>query len=393
MKLDLGKGKNACIVGVGRSVISRDSGQSALTLVTDACINAIKDAGLTAKDINGVATNEMSGVNGYEINEALRFPTVSWYGQMGLPQVTAAWSVLEAAMAVEYGACDYCVVVMGLMKPKGAGSSGSRRDPFAGSVGPPQVGGSGQWTAPFGGTGFAFVYWMTRYMEQYGAPRETFGHIAVTDRKHAVLNERAIARTPLTMEEYLKARWISWPMGLYDCDYPVDGYAAVVLTTPDRARHLPNRPVQLVCGSQNTGPRTDTFQWDDMAYMGSKFCSDNMWSLAGGLTVKDVDVACLYDGFTILTVNWIESLGFCKPGEAKDFLRGDMMQLGGSGVPLNPHGGMLSEGRVHGIGFIAEAADQLMGRSGVRQVPDAKLAVVANGAGVQCASMLLQALD
>ena len=393
MKLNLGKEKNACIVGVGRSIISRDSGLSALTLVTDACLEAIQDAGLTPKDIDGVATNEMSGVNGYDINEALRFPTVNWYGQMGLPQVTAAWTVMEAAMAVEYGASDYCLVVMGLMKPKGAGAQGSRRDPFAGVQGPPQIGGSGQWTAPFGGTGFAFVYWMTRYMEQYNAPRETFGHIAMTDRKHAALNERAIARAPMTMEDYLNGRWISWPMCLFDCDYPVDGYAAVVLTTPERARHLPRPPVQIVSGSQNTGPRTDTLQWDDMSYMGSKFCAEKMWSLAGGLTPKDADVACLYDGFTILTVNWIESMGFCKPGEGKDYLQGDAMQLGGSGPALNPHGGMLSEGRVHGMGFIAEAADQLMGKSDVRQVPNARVAVVANGAGVQCASMIFQTMD
>ena len=134
-------------------------------------------------------------------------------------------------------------------------------------------------------------------------------------------------------------------------------------------------------------------QWDDMSNMGTKYCSEKMWSLAGGLTLKDVDVAEMYDGFTILTVNWIEAMGFCKVGEAKDFLKGDRMQLGGTGVPLNTHGGMMSEGRVHGMGFVAEAADQLMGRCGPRQVPNAKVAIVANGAGVQCASMLFRALD
>ena len=142
MKLNQGK-DNACIVGVGRSIISRDSGKTALDLVVDACVNAIRHAGLTRDDIDGIATNQMSGVNGYQIADALRFPTVKWFGQMELPQVTAAWSLMEAAMAVEYGACNYAVVVMGLMKPKGSGSSGSRRDPVAGSSGPPQVGGGG----------------------------------------------------------------------------------------------------------------------------------------------------------------------------------------------------------------------------------------------------------
>jgi len=393
MKLNLGENKNACIVGVGRSMISRNSGKTAKTLATDACVNAILDAGLTPRDINGIATNEMSSVNGYLLAEHLGLTNLNWFGQMGLPQVTAAWSVLEATMAVEYGATDYCVVVMGLMKPKGPTARGSRRDAFAGYVGAPRIGGDAQWTAPFGGGGFAFVHWMSRYMWKYGAPRETFGHIAITDRKHAMMNERAAARSVLTMDDYLSSRWISEPMCLYDCDYPVDGYAAVVITTPDRAQHLPNRPVQIVCGSQNTGPRFDTLQWDDMSYQGAKVYSQKLWELADGLTIKDVDVACLYDGFTILTINWIESLRFCKPGEAKNYLKGDMMHLGGQGVPLNSHGGMLSEGRVHGMGFIAEAADQLMGRSATRQVENAKVALAANGPGVQNCVMLLKTLE
>ena len=293
-------------------------------------------------------------------------------------------------MAVEYGASDYCLVVMGLMKPKGAGS---RRDPFAGSVGPPQVGGDAQWVAPYGGNGFTFNHFMSRYMYEFNAPRETFGHIAITDRKHAMMNERAIVRTPLTMDDYLKARWISEPFCLYDCDFPVDGYAAVVITKPDRARSLPNKPVQIVAASQNTGPRTDMFQWDDMTNMGSKYAAKKLWELVPGTTLKDIDVVMCYDGFSVITVMWIEAFGFCGVGEAKDFLKGDMMQLGGSGIPMNTHGGMLSEGRVHGMGYIAEATDQLMGLCGERQVSNAKRALIGQGGSVQNAAMLLQAMD
>lgn len=393
MKLNLGDDRNACIVGVGRSIISRDSGKTAVALATDACVAAIRDAGLTAADIDGIASNEMGGINGYQLREALGLPEVNWYGQMNLPQVTATFSLIEAAMAIEYGAAKYVVVVMGAMKPRG---NGSRRDPFAGIVGRPRMGGEAQWSMPFGGNGFGFVYWMSRYMAEYNAPRETFGHIAVTARKHAGPNERAIARTPLTMEDYLDSRWISKPFCLYDCDYPVDGYGAVVLTSPERARDLKNRPVSLIAGAQNTGPRTETMLWDDMTKSGAHYAASKMWELAAdtGITVKDVDVACLYDGFTIVCTNWIEAVGFCGQGEAKDFLQGDAMQLGGSvGPVLNPHGGMLSEGRVHGMSFIVEAADQLMGRCGDRQVPDARIAAVTNGAGVQNCAVLLKALD
>ncbi|MYH48388.1 MAG: hypothetical protein F4151_02360 [Gammaproteobacteria bacterium] len=202
MKLNLGDQKNACIVGVGRSIISRDSGKTATTLATDACVAAIQDAGLTSADINGLATNEMGLLNGYQLRESLGLSNVSWYGQMGLPQVTATFSMIEAAMAVEYGASTYAVVVMGAMKPRG---NGSRRDPFAGMPRPPRIGGEGQWSAPFGGNGFSFVHWMSRYMWKYGAPRETFGHIALTARKHAADNERALAGSPVDFKQKKRA--------------------------------------------------------------------------------------------------------------------------------------------------------------------------------------------
>ena len=111
------------------------------------------------------------------------------------------------------------------------------------------------------------------------------------------------------------------------------------------------------------------------------------------ITLKDIDVVMCYDGFSVITVMWIEAFGFCGVGEAKDFLKGDMMQLGGSGIPMNTHGGMLSEGRVHGMGYIAEATDQLMGLCGVRQVPNPKRALIGQGGSVQNAAMVLQALD
>ena len=249
-----------------------------------------------------------------------------------------------------------------------------------------------QWTAPYAGHSILtwLSMWMRRYIYEYDVPRETFGTIAVTCRKHASMNERAVAREPITMEDYLSARWIAEPFSLYDCDFPVDGVAAVVLTTGDRAKDLPHKPVRIVCGAHGLGPTPSWEQWDDMTTFAGTYVAQRLWPRAEGLTVRDVDVVELYDGFTFLTVQWLEALGFCGRGEAKDFVRPGRLELGGE-LPLNTNGGQLSEGRVHGMGLVAEAALQLMGRCGPRQVPNAKVAVVSNGGGPSGAAMVLTA--
>ena len=383
--------EDVCIVGIGHSEISRHSQRSLTSLGIDACVAAIRDAGLRPNDIDGLGGS--SPPNLANMVEAIGIPSLSWCSQGAWPASQAVRTVLEAAMAIKTGVCEYAVVYRGMAAPRGGGSIAMRVSDQAGPTymgGPNPAGTSTQWTGPYGGHTILtwLSMWMRRYMYEYNVPRETFGTIAVSGRRYAAMNDRAVARNLITMEDYLTSRWIAEPFCLFDCDFPVDGVAAVVVTSADRARDLPHRPVRVVGGAHGVGPKPNWEQWDDMTNMGATYAGRRLWAVADGFTPADVDVAMLYDGFTFLTVQWLEALGFCKPGEAKDFVSLKRFALDGE-LPLNTNGGQLSEGRVHGMGLVAEAATQLMGRAAQRQVRDARVAVVSNGGGPSGAAILL----
>jgi acetyl-CoA acetyltransferase len=248
-----------------------------------------------------------------------------------------------------------------------------------------------QWRLPFGAASAANWIAMNAslHMHRYGTPREALGWIALTERAHAALNPSAIYRDPLTMDDYLGARMISSPFGLYDCDVPCDGAVAVIVSALDAARDLAQPPVLVeAVGTQITEP----VSWDQGTLEHEPMLagpSAHLWSRTD-LQPSDVDVGLLYDGFTFNCLSWIEALGFCAIGEGKDFVaNGTRIGLDGE-LPLNPHGGQLSAGRTHGYGFVHEAAVQLRGDAGARQVPHAQVAVIATGGGVPSGCLLLR---
>jgi acetyl-CoA acetyltransferase len=194
------------------------------------------------------------------------------------------------------------------------------------------------------------------------------------------LNPTAVYRTPLTMEEYLSARMISTPFGLYDCDVPCDGSVAVIVSALDAARDLRKPPVRVeAVGTQII----DRVSWDQGTLVHEPQTlgpAAHLWTRTS-LKPADVDVALVYDGFTFNCLSWLEALGFCQIGEGGDFLK-DPARVSLTGeLPLNTHGGQLSAGRTHGYGFIHEATVQLRGEGGERQVADAEVAVVTTGGG------------
>ncbi|MDP3767143.1 MAG: thiolase family protein, partial [Dehalococcoidia bacterium] len=192
-----------------------------------------------------------------------------------------------------------------------------------------------------------------------------------------------------TMEDYLNSRMLAEPLRLLDADYPVSGATAVVVTTAERARDMRRKPVLVDAMAYATGPTPDWLQAEDFMFGATRRCADRLWSRAS-VTAKDVDVALLYDGFTHITISWIEALGFCGIGEAGGFIdKGRRIGPGGE-LPLNTHGGQLAEGRLHGLRHLAEATSQLRGECGERQAPDARIAVVTNGHGPQCGAVLLR---
>jgi acetyl-CoA acetyltransferase len=248
-----------------------------------------------------------------------------------------------------------------------------------------------EWRAPYGAMSASNWIAMNanQYFQRYGATREMLGMIAVNGRTNAGRNPAAIYREPMTMDDYLSARMITTPFGLYDCDIPCDASIAVIVSDASVAGDLPHPAIRI----ESVGTQIlERVSWDqgtithEPQVLGQ---SAHLWSRSA-LRPADVDLALLYDGFSFNAISWLEALGFCGLGEAQDWLdKGRRIALDGE-LPVNPHGGQLSEGRTHGFGFIYEAMTQLRHEAGERQVADAKTAVVTSGGGTPSGVLLLQ---
>jgi acetyl-CoA acetyltransferase len=228
----------------------------------------------------------------------------------------------------------------------------------------------------------------SQHFGRYGTTREQLGAIALNARRNAALNPAAVYTAPLSMEDYLSARLVSTPFGLYDCDVPCDGAVAVVISARETARDLRQPPVLVeAVGTQIT----DRLSWDQGTLTHEPQVigpAQHLWRRSN-LRPADVDVAELYDGFTFNCLSWIEALGFCEVGEGGPFVEGESRIALDGQLPLNTHGGQLSAGRLHGFGFIHEAVAQLRGSAGARQVSGAEVAVVTTGGGTPGGCALL----
>jgi acetyl-CoA acetyltransferase/uncharacterized OB-fold protein len=263
-----------------------------------------------------------------------------------------------------------------------------------GKITPPNASGGRMsgWQMPFGATSAAHTLAMNaqRHFHRYGTTKETLGWIALNQRANAELNPTAIYRTPMTMDDYLNARPITTPFGLYDCDVPCDGAVAVIVSAVDAARDLAKPPVLVEAVGTQIVERLD---WDQSTLTHEPQVlgqAAHVWTRTS-LRPADVDVAELYDGFSFNCLSWIEALGFCGIGEAKDFLDGGKNIARDGQLPLNTHGGQLSHGRTHGMGLLHEAITQLRGEAGDRQVTDARIGVVSSGGLTPSGVLLLRA--
>jgi acetyl-CoA acetyltransferase len=247
-----------------------------------------------------------------------------------------------------------------------------------------------EWRAPYGAMSAANWIGMTasHYMHRYGATRDMLGWVAVNNRTNAVTNPEAVYREPMTMDDYYAARMVTTPFGLYDCDVPIDGAVAVVVSAIETAQDRPKPPVLVeAVGTQIL----ERLSWDQdtLTHMPQALGPGaHLWTRTD-LRPDDVDVAQLYDGFTFNAISWIEGLGFCGLGEVTDWLDGGRTIALDGRLPLNTHGGQLSAGRTHGYGFVREAMLQLRGEA-ANQVDGARVAVVSAGGGVPSGAMLLR---
>jgi acetyl-CoA acetyltransferase len=386
--------RRACISGIGQSEVGRRLGRDPLGLTLDACLAAIEDAGLTRDRIDGLATypGAMGGAPGFsgagiaEVHDALRL-RLDWYGG-GIEQPGQLGSVVNACMAVACGLATHVLCFRSVWESTAQGKGGrSGIGVDAGGGGGFRASGPLEYALPF--RAYSAAKFAQRHFHEYGTTREQMAWIALSARRNAARNPRAIYRDPMTLEDYLAARMISTPFCLYDCDVPVDGATAVVVSRRDAARDLRRRPIGVEAVGTALRGRPSWDQFDDLTTMALRDASAMLWERTD-LRPRDVDVALLYDGFSFISMAWLEALGFCGKGESGPFIEGGERIAPGGEIPLNPHGGQLSAGRLHGYGFLHEACVQLWGEAGERQLAGSpELAVAAAGGGPLAGCLLL----
>jgi acetyl-CoA acetyltransferase len=380
----LGGRREVAIAGYAQSEIERHAPVSLGALAVETASRAILDAGLTIADIDGFVTGALFPTAGaYAVEDGVSIVSANWLaehlgvnpryatGFQGFGQIPGAVAI--AVNAIVTGAADYVLLHRALYNPPGR----YHANPMRRAAGPQQ------WTAPQGYFGplamIALPY--NEYLQRYGARRETMARVVVEARENGARIPWSYWHDqPLTAEDYLAAPMINDPICRFDCDIPVDGVAAFVLTSGARARDLPHRPV-YVLGYASGSPTTHRLplHWplDDIMSTGAE-TARRLWQ-ATGLRPADVDLPQLYDGFSPFVYFWLEVLGFCAVGEAHRFVEDGGIEGGRpGGLPVLSGGGALGNGRMHGVPQMLECYLQLSERAGPRQRPGATVGLACH---------------
>ncbi|HLY81773.1 MAG TPA: thiolase family protein [Acidimicrobiales bacterium] len=357
------------IVGAGYTELTRRPERSEADLAVEACGRAAEDAGLDIGDLDGInlQVHHDPPPDTPAIARRLGMGDTRWSVDGGL----GVGALAVAAKAVDAGLCRAAVVckIMNTVAPVMTPVI----DPETGGVPGP-----GQFEVPYG-LGYTMQrvgFMMRRWMHRYGITEEQVGWLTVVERRHAMLNPRAIFKEPLTLEDYCSSRWIAEPVRLLDCDYPVNGAFAYVVTRGDIARRVSPNPVTILgWAGEGIG--------DMIAHLRPEAGDGlNRWAVEAyrdtGLSPEDMDVWMLYDGFSFLAMQWMEQLGLVGPGESGAYVEGGERISFNGEHPVNTHGGQLSEGRLHAAGHILEAFQQVRGTAGARQAARADHAIVSS---------------
>lgn len=377
-------GGRAAVVGIGATEFSKDSGRSELKLAVEAVRAALDDAGLSPDDVDGLVTFTMDTSPEITVAQAAGIGELSFFSRVHYGGGAACATVLQAALAVAAGIAEVVVCYRAFNERSGRrfGAGVQQREPSA-------EGAALGWNLPSGLLTPASWVAMAarRYLHAYGLTPEAFGHVAVTDRRHAARNPAAYFHgQPITLAEHAASRWIVEPLRLLDCCQETDGGQALVVTSRERARDLRHPPAVVVAAAQGAGRAQEqmtSFYRDDLTGLPEMAVVARQLWRTSGLRPDDMDVGIIYDHFTPFVLMQLEEFGFCGPGEGADFVAADAL-------PLNTHGGQLGEAYLHGMNGIAEGVRQIRGTS-VNQAAGAKHTLVTAGTGVPTSGLVLGA--
>jgi acetyl-CoA acetyltransferase len=372
---------SAAIVGIGQTEFSKAAGRSETQLASEAIVAALADAGLTTADVNGLVSYTIDPVEETELVRALGIPTINFSSRVPYGGGGSQGVLLHAAAAVASGVADVVVAYRAVKARSGARFgraqvSGRPTSQHSGST-------AMQWCTPYGV--LTPASWMSlnfvRYMHTYNATSEDFGRAVVQFRDYAAQNPNAhFYKKPITLEDHQSSRWIAEPaIRLFDCCQETDGSVALVITSTDRSGDS-EQPVVIAAAAgaaifeeeiASNHYRPDIGVMDGCAAMGKRLFEGS------GLSRADIDVAMIYDAFSPIFFMQLEALGFCGPGEAKDFVADGHLGLEGA-LPCNTNGGLIGEGYIHGLNLTTEAVRQLRGESS-NQLDDPAIALVSAG--------------
>jgi len=390
MQLANGLKDKAAIVGIGQTEFSKRSGRTELQLAIEAIGGALDDCGLRPKDVDGMSLYTMENNPANEVIHNLGGGDLRFFSRIHYGGGAACGPIHQAAMAIASGAAEVVVCYRAMNeRSEQRFGTGIQNRPNAPRTEDVHFG----WYAPFGLlTPAAWVaMFAQRYLHAYGATTEDFGRIAVADRKHAATNPAAwFYERPISLEDHQNSRWIVEPMRLLDCCQESDGAVAVVVVSGERAKDLKQKPAMIRAAAQGMSA--------DQKMMTSYYREDISGIPEMGLVARqlfataeigpgDIQTAILYDHFTPFVLAQLEEFGFCKPGEAKDFIRDGRIEIGGA-LPINTHGGQLGEAYIHGMNGITEGVRQIRGTA-ANQVPDVEHVLVTAGTGVPTSGIIL----
>ena len=362
----------ACVTGVGETTYLRGSSQSAFELQIEASLKAIADAGLDPKQIDGVIPIGIVSATAEDFIDNFGIPDLRFSALVPHGGASPVMALQCAAAAVAAGVCNHVLIAFGRNVTGAAATKAGARIHTM-----PQFHYVTEFEYPIGNAAPAQIYapMAQRHMALYGTKVSHFGEVAVAHRQHALLNDNAVMKKPMTLEDHANSRMIADPFRLFDCSLESDGGAACIVSSAERASDLKHRRI-FISGTAAGHPDQPgaITQRPDMTSLGIAKAAQRAVQMAG-VTHADIVVAEIYDCFTYAVIRQLEDLGFCKKGEGGPFVEGGRLRLDGA-LPTNTHGGLLSQAHVWGLNHIVELVRQLRGNAGRAQVKDAEVGLV-----------------